>query len=63
MEVVCADGAHPPGGPYARIIVTAGCWSVPTGLVAALAEGGVLVAPLRANGVEVALALRREGPR
>ena len=61
VEVVCGDGAHPPGGPYDRVIVTAGCWSVPTGLVAALAEGGVLVAPLRANGVEVALALRREG--
>ena len=61
VEVVCGDGARPPGGPYDRVIVTAGCWSVPTGLVAALAEGGVLVAPLRANGVEVALALRREG--
>ena len=61
VEVICADGAHPPGGPYERIIVTAGCWSLPTGLVEALAEHGILVAPLRANGVEVALALRREG--
>jgi protein-L-isoaspartate(D-aspartate) O-methyltransferase len=61
VEVVCADGADPPGGPYDRIIVTAGCWSLPTGLVGALADGGVLVAPLRVNGVELAVPLRREG--
>jgi protein-L-isoaspartate(D-aspartate) O-methyltransferase len=61
VEVVCADGADPPGGPYDRIIVTAACWSLPAPLVAALADGGVLVAPLRVNGVEVAVPLRREG--
>jgi methyltransferase of FxLD system len=61
VEVVCGDGARPPGGPYDRIMVTAGCWSLPPGLVAALADGGVLVAPLRVNGIEVAVPLRREG--
>jgi protein-L-isoaspartate(D-aspartate) O-methyltransferase len=61
VEVVCADGAHPPGGPYDRIMVTAGCWSLPPALVGALKDGGVLVAPLRVNGVEVAVPLRREG--
>src|SRR4051812_18251083 len=61
VAVVCGDGARPPGGPYDRIIVTAGCWSLPPGLVGALADGGVLVAPLRVNGVEIAVPLRREG--
>jgi protein-L-isoaspartate O-methyltransferase len=59
--VVTGDGGTPPGGPYDRVIVTAGCWSLPAPLVDAVAEGGVLVAPLRINGVELALALRREG--
>jgi protein-L-isoaspartate(D-aspartate) O-methyltransferase len=61
--VVTGDGAAPPGGPYDRIIVTAGCWSLPAALVAALVDGGVLVAPLRVNGVELAFGLRREGDR
>jgi protein-L-isoaspartate(D-aspartate) O-methyltransferase len=59
--VVTGDGAAPPPGTYDRIIVTAGCWSIPTALVDALADGGVLVAPLRVNGLEFVLALRREG--
>jgi protein-L-isoaspartate(D-aspartate) O-methyltransferase len=59
--VVTGDGAAPPGGPYERIIVTAACWSLPPALVGALADGGVLVAPLRVNGVELVVALRREG--
>jgi protein-L-isoaspartate O-methyltransferase len=59
--VVTGDGAAPPGGPYDRIIITAGCWALPAAVVDALADGGVLVAPLRVNGVEVALGLRRQG--
>ena len=31
--VVCGDGAAPPGGPYERIIITAGCWSLPAAVV------------------------------
>ena len=61
VRVVTGDGAEPPGGPYDRVIVTAGCWSLPAPLAGALAEGGVLVAPLRVNGVELCVALRREG--
>ena len=61
VEVVCADGAAPPGGPYDRVIVTAGCWSLPSGLVDAVAEGGVLLAPLCVNAIEVAVPLRKEG--
>ena len=60
-EVVTGDGASPPPGPFDRIIVTAGLWEIPAPLVAALADGGVLVAPLRLNGIEAVFALRREG--
>ena len=59
--VLAADGAAPPGGPYDRIIVTAALWALPGPLVAALADGGTVVAPLRVNGVEAVFALRREG--
>ena len=61
VRVVRGDGAAPPSGPYDRVIVTAGCWSLPAALEAEVADGGVLVAPLRINGVEVALGLRRDG--
>jgi protein-L-isoaspartate O-methyltransferase len=61
VRVVTGDGGSPPGGPYDRVIVTAGCWSLPAALVDAVADGGVLVAPLRVNGIELVLALRREG--
>jgi protein-L-isoaspartate(D-aspartate) O-methyltransferase len=61
VRVITGDGAAPPDGPYERIIVTAGCWSLPAAVVDALADGGVLVAPLRVNGVELVLALRRAG--
>jgi protein-L-isoaspartate(D-aspartate) O-methyltransferase len=60
VQIVTGDGASPPGGPYDRVIVTAGCWSLSAALVEAVADGGVLVAPLRVNGIELALALRRE---
>jgi protein-L-isoaspartate(D-aspartate) O-methyltransferase len=60
-EVVTGDGADPPPGPFDRIIVTAGVWALPEALVGALAEGGVLVAPLRINAIEAVFALRREG--
>jgi protein-L-isoaspartate(D-aspartate) O-methyltransferase len=61
VRVVTADGAAAPGGPYDRVIVTAGCWSLPGPLIDSVADGGVLVAPLRINGVELVLALRRDG--
>jgi len=61
VRVVAGDGATPPAGPYERIIVTAGCWSLPAAVVDALAEAGVLVAPLRINGVELVLGLHRTG--
>ena len=61
VRVVTGDGAAPPPGPYDRVIVTAGCWALPGAVVESLADGGVLVAPLRVNGVELVLALRRDG--
>src|ERR671914_772358 len=61
VRVVTGDGAAPPPGTYDRVIATAGCWALPDAVVSALADGGVLVAPLRVNGVELVLALRREG--
>jgi protein-L-isoaspartate(D-aspartate) O-methyltransferase len=61
VRVLHGDGAVPPGGTYDRIIVTAGCWALPVALVAALADDGVLVAPLRVNAVELSLGLRRAG--
>jgi protein-L-isoaspartate(D-aspartate) O-methyltransferase len=61
VEVVTGDGAEPPPGPYDRVIVTAACWSLPAAVVDQLVDGGILVAPLRVNGVEVVVALRREG--
>ena len=63
VRVVTGDGASPPPGPYDRIIVTAGCWSLPAALVGELVDAGVLVAPLRVNGVELVFGLRREGDR
>jgi protein-L-isoaspartate(D-aspartate) O-methyltransferase len=61
VSVVTGDGAAPPAGPYDRVIVTAGCWALPAAVVGALNDGGVLVAPLRLNGIELVLGLRREG--
>jgi protein-L-isoaspartate(D-aspartate) O-methyltransferase len=63
VRVVTGDGAAPPAGPYDRIMVTAGCWSLPAPLVGELVDGGLLVAPLRVNGVELVFRLRREGDR
>ena len=62
-EVLTGDGATPPPGPFDRVIVTAGLWEVPAALLAALADGGLLVAPLRINGIEAVFALRRDGDR
>jgi len=62
VQVVAGDGAAPPPGPYDRVIFTAGCWSLPAAVVDGLSGDGVLVAPLRINGVELLMTLRRDGP-
>jgi protein-L-isoaspartate(D-aspartate) O-methyltransferase len=63
VRVVTGDGAAPPEGPYDRIIITAGCWSLPAPLIGELVDGGVLVAPLRVNGVELVFRMQRVGDR
>jgi protein-L-isoaspartate(D-aspartate) O-methyltransferase len=61
VRVVAADAAEPPPGEYDAVIATAGCWALPERAVAALAPGGTLVAPVRINGSELSVALRRDG--
>ncbi|MGH3694163.1 MAG: methyltransferase, FxLD system [Pseudonocardiaceae bacterium] len=52
VEVLRADGAegYAPGGPYDRIIVTAGAWDLPPAWWQQLAPAGRLVVPLRIIG-------------
>ena len=52
VVAIAGDGGlgHPPGAPYDRIIVTAGCWEIPPAWVEQLTEGGILVLPFRING-------------
>jgi protein-L-isoaspartate(D-aspartate) O-methyltransferase len=52
VRVLCGDGAagHPDGGPYDRIIVTAGAWDLPAPWWQQLTDGGRLVVPLRLHG-------------
>ena len=61
MRVVTGDGADPPPGRYDRVIFTAGCWSLPAARSCDALADGVLVAPLRFNGLELLMALRRDG--
>jgi protein-L-isoaspartate(D-aspartate) O-methyltransferase len=61
VRVVTGDAASPPPGEYDAVMFTAGCWSLPERVVAVLAPGGRLVAPVRVNGSELVLALRRDG--
>lgn len=63
VRVVHGDGVDgvPDGGPYDRIIVTAGAWDVPPSWREQLAPGGRLVVPLRICGVTRAVALELDG--
>jgi protein-L-isoaspartate(D-aspartate) O-methyltransferase len=49
------------GAPYDRIIVTAGAWDVAAAWRDQLADGGLLLVPLRMAGLTRAVALRRDG--
>ena len=63
VDVVTGDGGfgHPDGTPYDRIVATASCWQIPQPWVDQLADGGLLVLPLRLNGAHLCLALRKQG--
>lgn len=61
VEVVCADGdlGFPANAPYDRVIVTVGAWDVAQAWTEQLTPDGVLVVPLRMNGVTRSIVLGR----
>jgi protein-L-isoaspartate(D-aspartate) O-methyltransferase len=63
VKVVCADGASgdPAGGPFDRIIVTAGAWDISPAWRAQLADGGRLVLPLSLRGLQRSVAFEPAG--
>lgn len=63
VTVLQADAEHPvPGfGAFDRILVTVGAWDIPPVWSDQLAPDGVLVVPLRMNGVTRTIAFRRDG--
>jgi len=63
VNAVCADGAAgwPDGGPYDRIVVTAGGWDVEPAWVGQLADRGRLVLPLSLRGVQLSVAFEALG--
>jgi protein-L-isoaspartate(D-aspartate) O-methyltransferase len=63
VQVVTGDGGegYAAGGPYDRVIVTAGAWRIPVAWIAQLREGGRLVLPLRLNGMQAIVAFERRG--
>jgi protein-L-isoaspartate(D-aspartate) O-methyltransferase len=63
VTVVLADAEYgvPTSEPFDRILVTAGAWDIPPGLLAQLIPSGVLVVPLRMNGITRVIAFQREG--
>ncbi|MEC3974281.1 methyltransferase, FxLD system [Amycolatopsis sp. H20-H5] len=58
-----AEGGVPGHAPFDRIVVTAGAWDIPPAWTEQLAEGGVLVVPLRMRGLTRSVALVREQGR
>ncbi len=62
VQVVHGDGAagYLPNAPYDRVIATASTWDIPTPWVAQLRANGVLVTPLKFEGVQLGAALRKQ---
>jgi protein-L-isoaspartate(D-aspartate) O-methyltransferase len=56
-----AEQGAPGGGPFDVIIVTVGAWDIPAALLNQLAADGMIVVPLRLNGVTRSIAFRRIG--
>ncbi|GAA2052340.1 hypothetical protein GCM10009839_69650 [Catenulispora yoronensis] len=65
VNVVLADAEHgvPDFAPYDRILVTVGAWDIPPAWIDQLVEGGLLVVPLKVQGLMRTVALAREGDR
>ena len=63
VHVVIGDGSngHPDGGPYDRILVTAGAPAIPEALRAQLADGGRLVIPVGSEGFQRLILVERHG--
>lgn len=63
VTVICGDGTFgwPDNAPYDRIIVTAGAWDIPSAWWDQLADGGLLLVPLRMRGLTRTAALERDG--
>lgn len=62
VTVLLADAEHgvPGYGPFDAIIVTAGAWDIPPAWLGQMAGHGVIVVPLRMNGITRSIAFRRE---
>jgi protein-L-isoaspartate(D-aspartate) O-methyltransferase len=62
VRVICGDGAlgYGAGGPYDRIIVTAGAWDIPPAWTEQAASGARLVIPLRISGFTHEVTLQRD---
>src|ERR1700694_2004441 len=63
VVIAAADGGygHAAGAPYDRIVATASCWQIPPAWIDQLVVGGLIVLPLRLNGMHASLALRKQG--
>jgi protein-L-isoaspartate(D-aspartate) O-methyltransferase len=63
ITVLCTDGAvgAPELAPFDRIIVTAGVWDIPPAWLSQLAVGGRIVLPLSVRGIQLSVALARDG--
>lgn len=63
VEVVQADAEHglDAAGPFDRIIVTVGAWDIAPAWLEQLTAAGVIVVPLRMNGITRTIAFRRVG--
>jgi len=63
VTVICADGGFgdPDDAPFDRVIVTAGAWDIAPAWLDQVAAGGLLVLPLSVRGIQLSVALRRDG--
>ena len=63
ITVLCADGAlgAPEQAPFDRIIVTAGVWDIPPAWLSQVAPAGRIVLPLSVRGIQLSVALGRDG--
>jgi len=65
VNVVLADAENgvPEYAPYDRILVTVGAWDIPPAWIEQLTDGGLLVVPLKVQGLMRTVALVRDGDR